>query len=320
MTTESMTLREHLEAEFRTSLTICREERQDCLHESDTDAVHDTRVASRRVLETMRMFEHVLQPKAVASLRKALRGWMRRSGKVRDLDVSMDLVRDSGVTGCERLMIAMQRRREQAVERALQYLGKPVPWPSKKSIGKWWKEPRRSEPEVLWDLDSSSADNGAMVLPWLLHRYTLRGDRLLEGEPRDEEFHLFRLRTKRFRYTTEWFAPMMPERVGKALVPALKGFQQSLGAFQDAVAAAELLDEPEFRQELDEGRTAQLRVFLQRHGDEAKQRFLARWREFRRDFVWHEGRERARVSRVETPYRDANDRPRANATAAGAAT
>lgn len=276
-----MTLAGHLLHQLQRSLKTCRKERERCLQADSADAVHDLRVACRRVLETLRVFEAVLRREQVAPLRDALRAWMRLSGEVRDLDIAIGLVQRSGIDGADALLRLLEARRDARAQRAAAQLALPLPWPRKRDLVRWLRPVKRGAPEALWDLELSPEANAALALPLLLERFTLRGDLLLApGVPR-EAFHRFRLRTKRVRYATEWFADLFAETGAPALLATLKQFQQALGEVQDCAATAGLCERPALRKVLSVVEQRELHDFLDAEARAAKGRFLEDWGRFR---------------------------------------
>lgn len=276
-----MNLQCQLESEFWTTLRRCRKERKRCLAEDSADAIHDLRVATRRFLESAGVFTQVIRPSALRSLHPTLRAWMKLSSKVRDLDIAIDLIEACACTDNSRLAEALALRRVKRARAAARQLQKPISWPREQELKRWWRAPRRASAEGLWDLHLSSTENGALVLPLLLYRYRMYGDLLVSLSSSDEEFHLFRLRTKRLRYTMEWFLPLFANPQAAALVATIKGFQQSLGRFQDCIATTEMLGGRSLSSLMDPESEQRLRAFLQTEGQSAKEQFLSGWEEFR---------------------------------------
>lgn len=198
-----MTLALHLEQQLHRAIKRSAAQQQACLQHCSPDAVHDMRVSCRRILEPLRVFQEVLRPAPIQPLRDALRAWMHLSGKVRDLDIALHLLRESSVAGLDPLLDALEARRRQQARKAHRTLIHPVPWPRKRELHGWLRPTSGSATEGLWDLQLPAATNGALVLPMLLQRYLLRGNALLATDAKCEDFHRFRLRTKRVRYATE---------------------------------------------------------------------------------------------------------------------
>jgi CHAD domain-containing protein len=64
---------------------------------SDDDAVHDLRVSIRRFTQALRVFDDVLPDGEARRIRKQLRPVMELAGKVRNLDIARELVREAKI-------------------------------------------------------------------------------------------------------------------------------------------------------------------------------------------------------------------------------
>ena len=76
-------------------------------HSADPDAVHDLRVAGRRLAETLRMFEPLLPGSEARKVRRRLRKLRRVSSGVRDRDIALEQFAKAGIKptapACRRL-------------------------------------------------------------------------------------------------------------------------------------------------------------------------------------------------------------------------
>src|ERR1700675_2818312 len=67
-------------------------------HPEDPDAIHDLRVSIRRLSQSLRTFRGLLDPKRVKKLRRRLRNVMEYCGDVRNCDVALELLQQSGIS------------------------------------------------------------------------------------------------------------------------------------------------------------------------------------------------------------------------------
>ncbi len=81
---------------------------------ADADAVHDLRVAVRRLSRALRAFAQFFPGKSWKSIRKQLSGMMKVTGRVRDCDVALELLDKAGVAKRARVALALQSRRRAA--------------------------------------------------------------------------------------------------------------------------------------------------------------------------------------------------------------
>jgi CHAD domain-containing protein len=65
---------------------------------SEPDAVHDLRVAIRRLSRALRVFAHFFPDGSWKKSRHALTALMKAAGRVRDRDIALDLLRQCGIS------------------------------------------------------------------------------------------------------------------------------------------------------------------------------------------------------------------------------
>jgi CHAD domain-containing protein len=89
--------------------------------------------------------------------------------------------------------------------------------------------------QIKWDEAASAAENARCELPPLVEAWFELGRTLAAGEDSPKEFHAFRLRTKRLRYTLELFRPFYGPRLEKCMA-SLREVQARLGELNDCAA------------------------------------------------------------------------------------
>jgi len=214
---------------------------------NDIEAVHDMRVATRRLRAALRVFDRGFSKKAIKPLRAGLRTTGRVLGEVRDLDVLLEKLQqyrqslpESEQPGLQPLLEMWLAEREEAREELLAYLDS--------------KKYRRFKQELLKFV--TTADRGAKSIPddgpvtyqlrYLVpcliyerfkdvHAY----DELLEEATLDT-LHQLRITFKQLRYALEYFAEILGEE-GKLVIEEVKALQDHLGALNDARVASDLL-------------------------------------------------------------------------------
>ena len=82
----------------------------------DADAVHDLRVAIRRLSSALKAFAECLPDKAAKQVRRELSGLMDKAAEVRNRDITMELLEKAGVLPRARVMTALARERRAAAE------------------------------------------------------------------------------------------------------------------------------------------------------------------------------------------------------------
>jgi triphosphatase len=195
---------------------------------SSTEAVHDMRVATRRLRSVIRMFEPFYRRKAIRSYAKSLREVAATLGTVRDLEMMIAKVPDQmlqAVTDVWKTehdqaridLLAMLDSTDYAqfVNELTVFVGTP------------YLEARlqSDEPEPYYVRH---------VAPTMLYqRYSaVRAyEAVLNGASLDT-LHTLRIAGKQFRYTLESFVEVLkPE--AKTVIDAIKALQEHLGNLQD---------------------------------------------------------------------------------------
>jgi CHAD domain-containing protein len=80
----------------------------------DADAVHDLRVAIRRLSRCLRVFADFYPGHAWKKIRRDLDGLMRSAGRVRDRDIALALIAEAGAPRRGALTVRLEAERKQA--------------------------------------------------------------------------------------------------------------------------------------------------------------------------------------------------------------
>ena len=207
----------------------------------DIEALHDMRVATRRLRTAVSVFSAALPPELLA-VRPDF-GWVADVlGEVRDLDVQLEWLRGEAAAseGVDEVSLAplvelLDGRREEARDRMLAALDSPR---YASLVAVMTGMVRAGE---TTDVGSTPA---ARTMPDLLRRRWRRFNRVaraLEPDSNDDDFHDARLRAKRIRYATQYAADLYGG-AARPFVAAMKRAQEQLGRRQDAVVALALLE------------------------------------------------------------------------------
>jgi CHAD domain-containing protein len=248
----------------------------------DPEALHQARVATRRLRSDLRTFGPLLDERWVASLRDELRWLGGALGTVRDVDVlSLRLARTS-----KRLpeadayplhvMLTMLRterelRRRRLLEateqdRYLELLERMVDAANHPRLLPPAARPSR---EALLDLASAPFER---LMQTVLE---------LPNEPADPDLHRIRIRAKRVRYAAEAVAPVVGKRAFRFAAAAAR-LQDTLGDLQDsAVAHAWLLAAAQHHPAV-AFTAGQLAGFELGRAESARSRWAGAWQELAR--------------------------------------
>jgi CHAD domain-containing protein len=221
------------------------------LNEEDPppDAIHQTRVAARRLRSDLQTFKSVLDPLWVSHTRSDLKWLGGALGLVRDVDVLADhldlsgsprMDDSKGVTGLRGQLRHQRRTGTESVadvlqgERYLLLLDKlHVAAERPPFLVTGSSRQGRIRPSQK----ASRALAKVVKKPWKRVRKEIRG---AGSEPTDLQLHEIRIGAKRLRYAAEAADPVVGKRA-RRVAAAAEGLQTQLGEHHDAVIAEEWL-------------------------------------------------------------------------------
>jgi CHAD domain-containing protein len=218
---------EHVRTYFRAQLAEL--ERTDPLIRSseDPEAVHDFRVAIRRLRSALRTARVLFDSEWVDDLRAELRWLANEFSTLRDLDVLLGgLRRDAGREATPVLKL-LEAERRRARKRALRTLSSERYLVLLDRLAAAVDAPPTRASEL--SLEDAVARE---------FRKLRRVAKKLGPKSTAEAVHNARIRAKRARYTAELAEPVVGNRARRYFT-ASKRFQDVVGAHQDAVAAEE---------------------------------------------------------------------------------
>ncbi len=226
----------------------------------DIEAVHDMRVATRRMRSAFDIFGPAFKAGTVKRWLAGLRGAGRALGRVRDLDVILDKAGQYARSrpkaerpALEPLLELWRQEREQARARLLAYLDGGEYAAFRRDFEQFLHTPgagARRRPPALVPADGREVKEGGYrvqeAAPLLIYAQlaSLRAYEQAFGPGLENaalaDLHALRIDFKKFRYTLEFFREALgPE--AKAAVETVRGLQDHLGDLNDAnVAAASL--------------------------------------------------------------------------------
>jgi CHAD domain-containing protein len=207
------------------------------------DAVHQMRVACRRLRSDLRTFGPLVDAEWAAGLRDELK-WLGGSlGAARDLEVQRDRIAaaatadplaplDADAVG--RVDAVLAERERQALAEAAAALATDRYAALLERVVEAARHPAVTEQAAL---PAEEALTPLVAKGW---RKLAKPARKLAQDDPDEDWHQVRIRAKRARYAAEAAAPALGSRA-KRLGSAASSLQDLLGEHQDAVVATETL-------------------------------------------------------------------------------
>ena len=196
------------------------------------EAVHDLRVATRRIRAALRLLTPVAPAKAIRRATETVRTLARVASATRDRDVLLNDMTNRDIHGLEPVIEAVRAERMAAHTALVSYLS-----------GKQYERELRALAQLAcfsegWDNRPRVRDHAGSML--YAHYEVLRSyDR--NGLPEDEaSLHAMRIAGKRLRYALELIGDIVGERLSDLLQPLIN-FQDHLGALNDVSVARGLL-------------------------------------------------------------------------------
>ncbi len=217
----------------------------------DIEALHDMRVATRRMRNAARLFDGYLGSEMKPFI-KGIRRTNRALGAVRDLDVFWKKTEDyldsekeeDEPPDLSQLQEAWSEAHQAAREELLRYLDSKKYRKFKRRFGQYLQSPWPETQPRFTQKGEAVPHRLRHIAPILIYE-RLANLRAYEGilpgaEVNLERYHRLRIAAKYFRYTLEYFEEVLgPD--AKTLISHIKKLQDHLGDLQDAVVASNIL-------------------------------------------------------------------------------
>jgi CHAD domain-containing protein len=202
-----------------------------CKRAFSEDAVHDVRVATRRLMSTLMMIELLLPDRRVARVRRRLKRLFDALSPLRDTQVQLLALESKAVQypELETLLTVLKLRERIAMAAATRRIQKTETAPTgrllgalKQSLREHYAAPamRRIGMEVLLGTAASRFMTAQMF-----------AEQARKGTP--HAIHRARIAFKKFRYTREALLPLVPA-TSKNELKAMDEYQTRMGNVQDA--------------------------------------------------------------------------------------
>jgi inorganic triphosphatase YgiF len=215
----------------------------------EPEAVHQMRVALRRLRAAITLFKPVVSDARRDTIRSELKWMASRLGEARDLDVyiaqTLEPARDrhGGDKDFERLVAQYEERREQAYAKVLETVVSPrfligvIDTAAWAQTGEWLS----LGGDVRDARERSVVDHAEEELTRRWRKIRKRGRKLAILEP--EERHKLRIEIKKLRYAAEFFDSLYKgaaaRKAKKAAREVLEALQETLGELNDIAVGAD---------------------------------------------------------------------------------
>jgi CHAD domain-containing protein len=234
-------------AELSQRLSSCLSERLETLldlkkqvvNRIDAVAIHDLRVASRRLRTVIEQLEPFIGEHGVDDMRRPVRRLTRGLGQLRNLDESLLFFKGLGVSGLEPLVEQLALERQMEAEKVSKGL---------KAVDK--DRLRQQCAKAIKRINSASASDLRGMIA-LLSEQNLRlfrpihsAQTLVRNKENEEDRHGMRIAVKKWRYFTELLEQLFNNDMSD-LLDNLKGYQSVLGGMNDRAGFLALLNDAE---------------------------------------------------------------------------
>lgn len=255
----------------------------------DTDALHDMRVAFRRLRTALQNFEGDKDsPVLTKPLRRELKEWRSQIGKlgehlgaVRDFDVLIDYVRKfdaEHTVGLDEFIETLAHERERHFATMIRKIARAN---AEEGIREQFARWSMGLPAARTKTPHSLAEIAHIILPDRLEEALALGAVLKDDD--EEAHHELRKSLRRVRYTLEMLAPCFDKPVKKP-IKHLVEMQDLLGEMQDRTVLSEWVHQS-FKHAPDDIKT------FAKHGDERHKELLHQvrelWNKREADGLWN---------------------------------
>ena len=212
----------------------------------DIEALHDMRVATRRLRASFEVFRKCFEPGILKPYLKGLRSTGRALGKVRDFDVLLDNMKNYQASlsveqweASDVYIQACELERESARIEMLSYLDSKKFASFKRKFNIFLNAVGTGERK--YSTDQQNPKLVCEVAPMLIYtRFaSVRSYDSIIEKATIEQLHMLRIEFKNFRYTVEYFREVLGTEV-ESVINILKKQQDHLGRLNDARIAMKI--------------------------------------------------------------------------------
>lgn len=216
---------------------------------SDIEALHDMRVATRRMRAAFRVFGNGFKQKAAKPLLAGLRATGRALGQVRDLDVFIDKLQEYQLTlpekeqaGLQPLLEALLAQREEARQEMIAYLDSKKYLHFKQDLLKFVTTEGFGAKAVA--IDTPTPYQLRHVAPGLIYQHyeAVHAYETVLPKASLDTLHRLRITYKSMRYTLEFLNEVLGEE-SRMVIAEVKALQDHLGELNDARVAGKLVSD-----------------------------------------------------------------------------
>jgi CHAD domain-containing protein len=206
-------------------------------HPKEPETAHDLRVAIRRLVQCLRMFEGLFTVHSVEKVRKPMRKLMTLAGAKRDYDIGLQVLEQAGLRPQSSIVVKFREKRDDEFRALRRYLGRKK---IRRDADRWPRQLHTAdEPSGEWRWSEGARENARRMLPPWVEKFFVDGEIAVDARGDHQVLHRFRLHTKQLRYALEIFLPVYGRELKSKLL-ALRRLQDRMGAINDCVVVLAL--------------------------------------------------------------------------------
>jgi len=191
------------------------------------EAVHDLRVAIRRLQQGLITFKALFPRKTAKRIRKQLKEVLSAAGNLRNCDIALGILSEKKGLSTAGLIRHVEELRRRAQKSLLQILASLS---LRTRVSKWCRHLHMDSPHAGFGAEDLQT-MGRAILPQLAQRFFRAGDAAaFHGSA--GKLHAFRILAKKFRYTMELFSSVYGS-AGEQCLGEIKAVQGILGRVND---------------------------------------------------------------------------------------
>jgi len=207
------------------------------------EALHQMRVGTRRLKAAISLFEDMLDDRESLAAMKDLRWIGKKLGRVRDVDVHIDTLRNAGAELDPEALAKAEKEQVRAYAALLKTLEKPRFRSAILRLAAWIEAGRWASRKMARSARSVPAMDRARRELGCRWKRIRKASRSLT-KVSDAKRHRLRIRIKGLRYGIEFFSATFPgekaEKRHRIMRPILQDLQDELGELNDLVMARQL--------------------------------------------------------------------------------
>lgn len=214
------------------------------------EAIHDLRVATRRLISTLMIVEMLIPDERVERMRRRLKRLFDACSPLRDTQVQLLALQPQveKYPELETLVTILKVRERNLIRTIGKKAGRVTTAKWSRTVG-WVKQTLREQfSHPLMHEAATAVVHGAVARAFATAVFFK--ERVVAAQPRT--IHRARIAFKKFRYTMEALAPLLPE-LDKEQLKAMDTYQTRMGVIQDAEVLSGLV------QRFAQGRTVAVR-------------------------------------------------------------